>query len=124
MLSVFKDDVRKYLDDLGIIYTPDFISKGTTGFDFQIEKNNEEIVIKSFNKLDKSNLPNFLFAWEDIKPAREAVSRKNIRAVAIINDHEKKIKSQLTDALTFKEAGYIKWSKRYGDKNKEMLLAA
>src|SRR4051812_33824050 len=38
--SIFKDDVREYLDEQLIIYTPQFISKGSTGleftFDFQI----------------------------------------------------------------------------------------
>lgn len=58
---IFKEDVRKYLDELNIIYTADFISKGgETGleftFDFQISKKDEEIVIKSFNSLNKMTL--------------------------------------------------------------------
>ncbi|MBM4177121.1 MAG: DUF1828 domain-containing protein, partial [Ignavibacteria bacterium] len=45
--SIFKEDVQKYLDSQEIIYTPQFISKGSTGleftFDFQIAYKQKEI---------------------------------------------------------------------------------
>jgi hypothetical protein len=38
--SLFKEDVKFYFDEQNIIYTPQFIAKGSTGiefnFDFQI----------------------------------------------------------------------------------------
>ncbi|TXD51271.1 MULTISPECIES: DUF1829 domain-containing protein [unclassified Polaribacter] len=78
--SIFKEDVRNYLHSKDIIFTPEFISKGTTGlefnFDFQIAKKHSEIVIKSFNTINKSNLPSFLFAWDDIKPVSEKTTKK------------------------------------------------
>ena len=78
--SIFKEDVRNYLDSQNIIFTPDFISKGSTGlefnFDFQIAQREKEIVIKSFNTINKSNLPTFLFSWDDIKPVREKITKK------------------------------------------------
>lgn len=44
--SVFIEDVKQYLDDNEIIYTPYFISKGSTGleftFDFQIAYKNQK----------------------------------------------------------------------------------
>ena len=47
--SIFKEDVRIYLDEKDIIYTPDFISKGSTGlefmFDFQIAGKKSEVVL-------------------------------------------------------------------------------
>ena len=125
--SLFKEDVRNYLDSQEIIYTPDFISKGVTGlefnFDFQIAKKDREIVIKSFNTINKQNIPNFLFSWEDIKPVREKLTKKNINAIAIINDLDKEIKTEFLEALKTKNANYILWSERDLEKNK-MLLSA
>lgn len=123
--SIFKEDVRSYLDSLDIIYTPDFISKGTTGlefnFDFQIAKKNSEIVIKSFNTINKSNLPTFLFSWEDIKPVREKSTKKDVKAIAIINDLEKEIKGEYLEALKAKNADYILWSERDSEEKKSLV---
>ncbi|KGL62591.1 DUF1829 domain-containing protein [Polaribacter sp. Hel1_85] len=125
--SIFKEDVRSYLDSENIIYTPDFISKGETGlefnFDFQIARKDKEIVIKSFNVINKSNLPSFLFSWDDIKPVREKSTKKNVNAIAIINDFEKEVKTEFLDALKSKNADYILWSERDLEKNKILLSA-
>lgn len=122
--SIFKEDVRAYLNEKDIIYTPDFISKGSTGlefnFDFQIARKDIEIVIKSFNSLNKSNLPTFLFSWDDIKPVREKATKKEVKAIAIINDFEKEVKSEFLDALRSKNADYILWSERE-EKNKLLV---
>src|SRR5690606_10992183 len=113
---IFKEDVRGYLESQDGIYTPDFISKGTTGlevtFDFQIAERKKEIVIKSFNTINKSNLSTFLFSWEDIKPVREKSTKKEVNAIAILNDIEKEVKSEYLEALKAKNANYILWSER------------
>lgn len=123
--SIFKEDVRTYLESKDIIFTPDFISKGTTGlefnFDFQIAKKQSEIVIKSFNTINKSNLPTFLFAWDDIKPVREKTTKKEVKAIAIINDIEKEIKTEFLDALKSKNADYILWSEREAELNIKLV---
>ncbi|MFS4418607.1 DUF1829 domain-containing protein [Maribacter sp. 2307ULW6-5] len=125
--SIFKEDVRIYLDSQNVIYTPDFISKGETGlefnFDFQIAHKNKEIVIKSFNTINKQNLSTFLFSWEDIKPVREKSTKKDVRAIAVVNDSDKRVKNQFLDALKTKNADYILWSERDADNNKELLVA-
>ena len=125
--SIFKEDVRTYLDNQDIIYTPDFISKGVTGlefnFDFQIAQKNKEIVIKSFNTINKSNLPTFLFSWGDIKPVREKITKKEVTAIAIINDVDKEIKNEFIDALKSKNANFILWSEKDSDENKKLLVA-
>lgn len=125
--SIFKEDVRNYLDSHDIIYTPDFISKGTTGlefnFDFQIAKKNKEIVIKSFNTVNKSNLPTFLFAWDDIKPVREKITKKNVNAIAIINNIDKEVRTEFLDALKAKNADYILWSERESEESKKLISA-
>jgi len=124
--SVFKEDVRCYLDDIGVIYTPDFISKGATGleftFDFQIAHRDREIVIKSFNHVNKSHLSNFLFSWEDIKPVRQKATRRKVEAVAIINDEDKPVNPEYLEALKQKKAGYIRWADRA--QHLDLLVAA
>ncbi|WP_031528792.1 DUF1828 domain-containing protein [Dyadobacter crusticola] len=114
--SIFKEDVRTFLDAQNIIYTPDFISKGSTGlefmFDFQIAGRDNEIVIKSFNTINKQTLSSFLFSWDDIKPIREKVSKKNVTAIAVINDEDKLVRGEFLEALKSKNAEVIVWSER------------
>lgn len=123
--SVFKDEVKKYLDIKNVIYTPSFISKGSTGlefmFDFQIASRTSEIVIKSFNTVNKQNLTNFLFSWDDIKPIREKISSKELVSVAIINDDDKELKSEYEDALLSKGVNLLRWSKREESESMNLL---
>ena len=125
--SLFKEDVKAYLDEQNIIYTPQFIAKGSTGieftFDFQIAGRKKELVIKSFNSLNKINVPNFLFGWEDIKTAREKVSGKELNGLAIVNNVDKEIKQEYLDALESKGAGYILWGQRHQPEMLEKLVA-
>jgi len=125
--SVFKEDVRNYLDKLEIIYTPDFISKGSTGleftFDFQIAKKDREIVIKSFNTINQTYLASFLFKWEDIKPVREEITKKQVKAIAVINDDNKTINPDYLEALSSKNAETILWSDRQNPINTQKLVA-
>ncbi|MEN6444768.1 MAG: DUF1828 domain-containing protein [Candidatus Cloacimonas sp.] len=119
--SVFKEDVQTYFKELDLIYTPNFISKGTTGleftFDYQIAYKKTEIVIKTFNTVNKLNLPQFLFTWSDIQPMRELQSGKKVIGLAIINDTEREVKSEYLDALRNKKTEYILWSDRYLSEN-------
>jgi len=115
--SVFKEDVKGYLDEQELIYTPYFISKGSTGleftFDFQIAYRNTEIVIKSFNSVNKMNLPHFLFTWDDIKKVREQQTQKEIIGLAVINDLDREISDEYITALNNKGAQHILWSERH-----------
>ncbi len=125
--SLFKEDVRSFFDEQQMIYTPEFIAKGTTGieftFDFQIAGRQKELVVKSFNSLNKMNVPNFLFGWEDIKESRERISGKKLDGIAIINDTDKELKSEYIDALKSKGAVPILWSQRYLPEEREKLTA-
>lgn len=115
--SLFKEDVKAYLDEQNIIYTPQFIAKGSTGiefnFDFQIAGKQKEVVIKAFNSLNKINVPNFLFGWDDVKPTREKVSGKELLGLAIVNNVDKEIKIDYLDALERKGAEIILWDERH-----------
>lgn len=127
--SVFREDVKAYLDEQELIYTPYFISKGSTGleftFDFQIAYKNTEIVIKSFNSVNKMNLPHFLFTWDDIKKVREQQTQKNIIGLAVINDIDREVSDEYLSALDNKGAQYILWSQRHAPDNiSKIKLAA
>jgi len=119
--SVFREDVKAYLDEQELIYTPYFISKGSTGleftFDFQIAYKNTEIVIKSFNSVNKMNLPHFLFTWDDIKKIREQQTQKDIVGLAVINDIDREVSDEYLSALDNKGAQYILWSQRHTPEN-------
>jgi len=125
--SLFKEDVKEFFDEQGIIYTPQFIAKGNTGieftFDFQIAGKQKELVIKSFNTLNKLNVPNFLFSWEDIKSAREKISGKELKGLAIVNDMDKELKQEYIGAFENKKADIVIWSQRYKPENLDKLVA-
>lgn len=125
--SLFKEDVRSFFDEQQMIYTPEFIAKGSTGieftFDFQIAGRKKELVVKSFNSLNKMNVPNFLFGWEDIKESRERISGKKLDGIAIINDLDKDLKPEYIDALKSKGAVPILWSQRNLPEIREKLIA-
>lgn len=119
--SVFREDVKNFLDEQEVIYTPYFISKGSTGleftFDFQIAYKNTEIVIKSFNSINKMNLPHFLFTWDDIKKVREKQIQKEIIGLAVINNSDHEINDEYLNALESQGAEYILWSERHKPEN-------
>ncbi|MGI6353755.1 MAG: DUF1828 domain-containing protein [Lentisphaeria bacterium] len=125
--SLFREDVKKFLDEQGIIYTPQFIAKGTTGiefaFDFQIAGREKEIVIKSFNSLNKINVPNFLFSWNDVKPFRERISGKQLKGLAIVNNVDKDLRQEYINALKSKAADVILWDERHLPESREKLVA-
>ncbi len=123
--SFFKEDVKAFLDGQGIAYSPQFMAKGTTGidftFDFKIAGKNEELVIRSFNSLDKNNVPGFLFAWNDIKEARQNASGKSLKSLAIVNNEDKEVKEEYIKALENKGSGIIKWTEREKEKERDKL---
>ncbi len=114
--SMFRDDVKALLDEQNIVYTSQFIVKGSTGidftFDFQIASKNKEIVLKSFNSLTKANVPSFLFGIDDVKTVREKISGKQLASIAVINDIDKEIKPEFVNAFAQKHTDIIFWSKR------------
>ena len=126
--KAFKDDVREYLDEQEIIYTPEFISRGIAGiefvFDFQIAYRNQEIVIKSFNRANKIYLSSFLFAWKDVKKYRENATGKNVVGLAIFNDENKPFPEEYIHALEKERTGYMLWGERYKSSNVAKLKDA
>jgi hypothetical protein len=125
--SLFRENVRDFFDEQNIIYTPQFIAKGSTGiefnFDFQIAGRESELVIKSFNSLNKINVPTFLFGWEDVKAMREKISGKKLKGVAIINDIDKELKPEYISAFESKSTELVTWSQRHKPEMLQKLAA-
>lgn len=125
--SLFREDVKGLLDEREIIYTPQFITKGATGidftFDFQIAGKDTEIVLKSFNALNKMNVPNFMFSYEDVREARQRVSGKALQGLAIVNDEDREIKPEYLRAFESKNVEYILWSERNKSENLQKFIA-
>jgi hypothetical protein len=125
--SLFREDVKNYLDENELVYTPYFISKGSTGleftFDFQIAYKKTELLIKAFNSVNKLNLPHFLFTWDDVKQVRERQSEKRVIGLAIINNLDKEIKGEYLEALSSKGAEFILWTDRKNRENIAKLRA-
>lgn len=126
--SVFKDDVKSFLDEQDLIYTSHFISKGSVGleftFDFQIAYRKTEIVIKAFNSVNKMNLPQFLFTWEDIQKVRERLTGKKVLGLAMINDIDKEVNQEYIEALDKKNTLSILWSERHKPQSIQKLKEA
>ncbi len=126
--SVFKEDVKKYLDEQDIIYTPQFISKGSMGiefnFDFQIARRDREIVINTFNSLNVANLSKFILGWDDIKETRERITQKKLIGLAVVNNDDKEIKEEYLEALRIKGTDYILWTERHKPENLKKVIAA
>ncbi|MBF0377307.1 MAG: DUF1828 domain-containing protein [Desulfamplus sp.] len=126
--SVFKDDVEEYLDELGVIYTKDFKFTGISGidfnFDFLIAEHKKEKILRAINYLNKTTLTTFLFAWGDIIESRKKVSKKEISALAIINNKAKDVKTEYLEALKIKSADYILWTEKDTEENIQKLKAA
>lgn len=125
--SVFREEVDAFLHGKDLIFTPWFPIKGSTGlefnFDFHIAGRKEEIVVKVFSGLNKTNLTSFLFSWEDVKETRQKISNKNLKGLAVVNDVEKAVKKEYLDAFVYKGTGVLPWSKRYDEQTMYLLEA-
>lgn len=126
--SLFIEDVRQFLDEQQLVYTPYFISKGSTGleftFDFQIASRQSELLIKAFNSVNKLNLPYFLFTWDDVRQVRERQTSKKVTGLAVINNSDREVGGEYLEALQSRGARYILWTERNKPENVALLKAA
>jgi hypothetical protein len=112
--SVFYEDVVKWLDLREIRYTPKVKFTGKSGFDhlfdFVIPKSRKqpERLIRAINRPNKDAAQGMVFSWVDTKGVRAA----NSRAYAILNDSEKEVPANVTDALWSYDVTPILWHDR------------
>ncbi len=123
--SIFKEDVKNFLEEKDIPFTEDILLRGKSGLEFNIDflvlSKDTEKIIKATNNPNKSTIATFLFAWEDVKEIRE--KKKPLDAIMIFNDMNKEIPEEYLKALEQKNAHYILWSERNEPKNIELLAA-
>lgn len=112
--SLFVEDVRNFLLDNDIQFTPDvsFVGKSklTTHYDFSIGQTRKKPtrIITAVNNLDNNLARNIIFNWSDTKEAR----KYEMELYTFIQDTDKKIKKDPVTALNEYGISTVPWSKR------------
>lgn len=112
--SLFVEDVRNFLLDNDIQFTPDvsFVGKSklTTHYDFSIGQTRKKPIriITAVNNLDNNLARNIIFNWNDTKEAR----KYDMELYTFIQDTDKKIKKDPVTALNEYNISTVPWSKR------------
>lgn len=126
--SLFYEDVKLYLDESGVLYTPDFIARGKSGldftFDFQIAGKESELVVRTFSSIKQNSVENFLFGLNDVRQVRTVTSGKKLSSLAIVNDMETIPNERLLEALKLYDTNVLLWSKKDKDTIIRFLTAA
>ncbi|WP_294562721.1 DUF1829 domain-containing protein [uncultured Traorella sp.] len=96
-ISYFLSDVTDFFDQNDIFYIDNPIFLGRSGlshsydFSFQRTKTKPERLCRVINNVNRANLDNILFSWNDTKPSR----KDNSELVVIYNDRNKIQKGML-----------------------------
>jgi len=121
--SLFLEDVTLWLDENDIRYTPKVKFTGKSGydhlFDFVVPKSKQapERILSVINNPGKGSAQNAAFSWIDTKDVRSETSR----AYAILNDNDKMVASEVSEALRNYDVIPVLWSER--EIVREMLAA-
>ena len=121
--ALFFEDVAAWLESVDIRYTPRVKFSGKSGFDhmfdFVIPKSKlaSERIIRAINNPSRSTAQNLIMAWIDTKDSRPETSEP----FAFLNDNEKTIAGNVTDALRNYGITPVAWSQR--DQFRERLVA-
>ncbi len=121
--SLFYEDVAAWMTMNDIRFVANAKFTGKTGYDHLFEfvipgsRKIPERFVKPINRPDKSTATDMVFAWMDTRETRPAESR----AYALLNDTEREIKAEVTDALLSYDIKPIRWSER--ENIKEELVA-
>lgn len=119
VVSMFSEEVGSFMDNLNIIFTPQFNILGKTGmnfvFDFQIAGRKNELVIKTYNRLNQSDVERFLFSIHDISRTREGLSNKKFSSLIIVNDVDFNQNVDLLEVLTAEGTSVLRWSQKNPD---------
>ena len=127
---LFKEDVREYFDDNGVIYTPNMDLRGASGvhstFDFHLAGKNREMIVKSFGNIDMQRVTDFLFRWSDAREQRQ-LSGRELSGLVVIQDIRQeelgrspakvRIPQGVMPVLKHKNAECVMWSERDAPEN-------
>lgn len=114
VVSLFKEDVARFLSEKGVRFVADFKLTGQSGldhpFDFVIaaSAHNPEHYIRAISSPDKDNIVALMFSWEDVR----AVRSPDAIAYAILNDTERRTSADLLTALARKQIKIMSWANR------------
>jgi len=112
--TFFWEDVRQFLDDHDVRYSPRVKIAGKSGFDHAIDflipksKRRPERFIQAINAPNKNTIGTYLFALGDTRDARGDGSE----AYAFLNDREREIGGDVIEALVAYEVKPAPWSRR------------
>jgi len=121
IISLFFEDVEKWLDENYVRYTPSVKLTGKSRydhyFDFVIPRSREhpERVLQVITNPSRSTAESFAWAWIDTKEVR----RVEAKAYAVLND-KKPISQSVIEALRSYEVTPVTWSNR-GDFLPELI---
>jgi hypothetical protein len=112
--TFFWEDVREFLDQHEIRYSPRVKLAGRTGYDHAIDfliprsTRARERIIQAINAPNKNTIGGYLFALEDTREARGEGSE----AYAVLNDRDRDVGGDVIEALEAYEVVAALWSRR------------
>ncbi len=114
VVSMFRQDVEKFLREQNVRFVADARFLGISGFhqsfDFAIPASSEnpERFVRAVNNPSRENIVAVLFAWQDIQSVRAA----NAKMVTVLNDEGRRISPDNLAALDKYGIESIQWSER------------
>lgn len=112
--TFFWEDVRNFLDQHDIRYSPRIKITGRTGYDHAIDflipksRTRPERIVQAINAPNKNTITSYLFVLDDTREARGDESE----AYAFLNDQHRGISSDVMEALEAYTVTAVLWSKR------------
>lgn len=112
--TFFLEDVRAFLDEHRVRYSPRVKLAGRTGYDhaidFLIPRSSEapERLVQAINAPNKGSIGSYLFILTDTLDSRG----QGAEAYAFLNDHEREIGGDVIEALEVYQVHSALWSQR------------
>ena len=120
--SLFLEDILAFFKEKEIYYMENVNFIGRTGYTYnydfvmQRSKNRPERLCKAINNVNKSNVENVLFSWNDTKETRD----DDTQLIIFINDRNN-VDDSAVNALKNYDAKIIKWSEINKESNLQLL---
>lgn len=113
--SLFFEDIREYLKERKVLFSPNIYMSGSGGIkhkiDFLIPRENKSSqIVKAINNPSKNIFENILFTFIDID--KHNIQYKDSEKVVFINDSEKEIKQEHLEMIRGYGVKPVLWSER------------
>lgn len=112
--TFFWEDVREFLDQNDVRYSPRVKIPGRTGYDHAVDflipksKRRPERIVQAINSPSKNTIASYLFVLEDTRDVRES----DTEAYAFLNDQHGEVGGDVIEALNAYTVKPVHWSKR------------